>query len=66
MSEGQAVDTRAVSLTSDDLADLREKLESKSFDGREEELIRYLTEQAEMGMNESTSSDPLWTWTYRF
>jgi hypothetical protein len=66
MSEGQAASTRAVSLTREDLSDLRSKLSSDGFEARERELVQYLTEQAETDLDKRGETDSLWTWTYRF
>ncbi len=66
MGEGMAAATRSVALTKNDLRDLRQKLDSDAFDPREKELVRYLTEQAESGMNDTADDDMIWTWTFRF
>jgi hypothetical protein len=66
MTEAQAGSTRAVSLTKDDLQELRQKLSNKAFDAREQALVQYLADQAEHGLNSAGDTDPLWTWTYRF
>lgn len=66
MSDGNAAGARAVSLTSDDLQDLRDKLRSGGFAPKEREMVEYLTEQAELGLKAADDTIPLWTWTYRF
>ena len=66
MSEENALGTRAVSLTKEDLQDLRAQLSRGVFDVKERELVQYLTEQAEIGMEAADDTIPLWTWTYRF
>lgn len=58
---------RGVAITSEDLTDLRKKLDGGSFDAKERDIIKFLTARAEKSMEQEVKKQAsLWTWTYRF
>jgi len=60
-SSGQAA-TRSVSISAQDVRDLRSEIDA--MEGDQKRLVSYLVERAEASGDRL--NDDFWTWTYRF
>lgn len=60
--------TRQVSISGEDVRELRHQLEAKSAELKDDQkqMIGYLVRRAEAETKADTMTDALWTWTYRF